>query len=60
MEQIDIEDLLAVIIRHEKCFVRIARAVGITTPLELIAMAKNDEETYAEILTRYVESIFSN
>ena len=41
--------------RLEKCLTRIAVAHGIKTPLELTAMAKNDDENYAEILARYVE-----
>ena len=52
---VGLSDLLATIDRFEKCFVRIAKAHGLTTPLELIAMAENNEENYAEILARYIE-----
>ena len=41
--------------RFQKCFVRIAEAFGLTTPLELIANAVDDEENYAEILARMIE-----
>lgn len=41
--------------RFEACFVRIAKAVGLVTPLELIAKAENNEENYAEILARHIE-----
>jgi hypothetical protein len=42
--------------RFSKCFERIARAVGITSPLVLLAMAESDEENYAEILARHIEN----
>jgi len=42
----------------EKCFVRIAKAHGLTEPLELIVMAENNEENYAEILAKYIERKF--
>lgn len=41
--------------RYEKCFERIAIAYNIDSPLILVAMAKNDDENYAEILARFVE-----
>ena len=41
--------------RLYKAFERIAKAHGLTTPLELIAMAKDNEENYAEILARWIE-----
>ena len=41
--------------RLEKCLTRIAIAHGIKTTLQLIAMAENDDENYAELLARYVE-----
>ena len=41
--------------RLYKAFERIANAHGITTPLELIAMAKDNDENYAEILARWIE-----
>ena len=50
----DVESLSATIDRFEKCFVRIAKAHGLT-PLCLMAMAANNEESYAEILARYIE-----
>jgi len=43
-------------LRFSKCFERIARAVGITSPLVLMAMAESDEENYAEILARHIEN----
>lgn len=45
--------------RFSECFERIARAIGIDTPLILIANAQNDDENYAEILTRIVEEKFA-
>lgn len=45
--------------RYAKCFERIAKAIGITMPLELTAAAENDEESTAEILTRLVEQFAS-
>lgn len=42
--------------RFSKCFERIARAVGITSPLVLMSMAKSAEENYAEILARHIEN----
>ncbi|KKM68131.1 hypothetical protein LCGC14_1463960 [marine sediment metagenome] len=50
-----LSELLGTIDRFEKCFVRIAKAYGLT-PLVLIAMAENNEENYADILTRYIET----
>jgi len=38
----------------DECFGRIAKAIGIETPLEITAAAENDDETSAEILTRLV------
>ena len=35
---------------------RIAKAHGIADPHQLIGMAENDEENYAEILARHVET----
>jgi len=45
--------------RMGKCFERIAKAVGLTTPLELIAEAENNDENYAEILARHIERKYS-
>ncbi len=42
--------------RFSKCFERIARAVGIKSPLVLMTMAESDEENYAEILARHIEN----
>lgn len=42
--------------RYAKCFERIARAVGIDSPLVLMSMAESDEENYAEILARHIET----
>ena len=58
-ENTDLMQLLATIDRFEKCFVRIAKAHGLTTPLELIAMGQDNEENYAEILARYIEKKMS-
>jgi len=38
-----------------KCFRRIAKAVGVETPLQLTAMAENDDESFAELLAKFVE-----
>ena len=47
-------------LRFSKCFERIARAVGIKSPLVLMAMAESDEENYAEILARHIQNRESN
>ena len=41
--------------RYEKCFERIAISYGITSPWILVCMAKDNDENYAEILTRFIE-----
>ena len=46
--------------RYEASFVRIAKAHGIASPLVLIAMAKNNEENYAEILASHIEQAMAN
>jgi len=49
---VELEDCKA---RLYKSFERIARAHGITTPLQLIGMAQDNDENYAEVLARHVE-----
>lgn len=57
----DVETLRQKVIRLEdgkarlyETLVRIARAVGIATPLQLEAMAREDE-SYADVLARFIE-----
>lgn len=40
---------------YDRCFERIAKAIGVETGLQITAEAQNDDETSAEILTRMVE-----
>lgn len=56
MSENELSDLRECKKRYEACFVRIAKAYGIESPLALIAMAENDDENFAEILTRHIES----
>lgn len=42
----------------ESSLIRIAEAHGVNSPLVLIAMAENDEETYADLLAKYIEREF--
>jgi hypothetical protein len=42
--------------RYAAAFVRIAQAHGITSPMQLIGRAVDDNENYAEILARVIES----
>jgi len=53
-----VDELLGTIHSFEKCFVRIAKAYGLT-PLILTAMAENNEESYAEILAKHIEQQMS-
>jgi len=48
-------DCSATIDRYEECFRRIAEAVGIKTPLMLLAMCDEETKTYAEALVKFVE-----
>ena len=41
--------------RYAEVFRRIAKAIGIESPIELIAQAKNNEQNYAEILADIIE-----
>jgi len=52
----ELSDMRESELRFSKCFERIARAVGIKSPLVLMTMAESDEENYAEILARHIEN----
>ena len=49
------DELKATIDRYEDVFRRIAESVGVSTPLQLIAMAENDDDNYAELLATFIE-----
>lgn len=43
---------------YKKSLERISKAVGITDPIVLISMAKNNDQTYVDILVDYIEEIY--
>lgn len=42
---------------YQKSLERIANAAGITDPIQLIARAENNTETYVDILVRVIEEL---
>ena len=42
---------------HRNALERTAKAAGVTTPLILIGMAENNEQSYADLLVKFVETL---
>jgi hypothetical protein len=58
----DIEQLRAEVARlnaevefYRTGMTKVAEAVGVTTPLELIMLAENNEETYVDLLIKWIK-----
>ena len=43
----------------QKSMEMIARSAGITTPLQLVAMTKSNDQTYADILAGHISDAFA-
>jgi len=53
----EVERLKKEVAEYKNTLVRIANVAGIYDPSQLIALAENGEETYADVLVRHIEQL---